>query len=248
MKTPRLRDARHTGGNEPYPRNAPTREVVVAMGKHIAYCKATRGNVFTGDDWAEAFAYAVGGHSLSSPLGIAGVPLDGIAWSLKTIKNKLPFEATVARLIVGRCSPDYSYGIYDPHKDVAQTGKAVLGIWNERVNIAEARFRPLRMAILVRSEDLTQFTFFEGNTLRYSPAQFVWEWNVRGNLEARDVATGKHVFTWQPHGAQLTLHQAIPPYATRFTLRCPGVLDRGSILRQIGFDESWVGIVPDAGR
>lgn len=33
--------------------------------------------------------------------------------------------STSVKLISGRCSPDYSYGITDPHKDVQKTGEAV---------------------------------------------------------------------------------------------------------------------------
>ena len=87
---------------------------------------------------------------------------------MKTVKNSNPHrtEATV-RLISGRCSPDYSYGITDPHEDIEKTGRAVLNIWNERVNIAQDYYNPLRTSVLVRSNDLLSYTLFEEENHRY---------------------------------------------------------------------------------
>lgn len=109
-----------------------------------------------------------GGEHLQSPIGIADVVYDKMAWSMKTVKNSNPHrvEATV-RLISGRCSPDYSYGITDPHEDIEKTGRAVLNIWNERVNIAQDYYNPLRTSVLVRSNDLLSYTLFEEENHRY---------------------------------------------------------------------------------
>jgi len=63
--------------------------------------------------------------------------------------NILPPTLTIIWLISGRSSPDYSYGISDPHENVQKTGRAVLEIWNERVNI-------MRQVINGRLSDLCQ--------------------------------------------------------------------------------------------
>ena len=91
---------------------------------------------------------------------------------MKTVKNANPFTCKNIRLISGRCSPDYSYGITDPHKDVQRTGEAVLGIWNERVNIAHDHYSQTRTAILVRSNDLLSYSLFEEETQRYRTTDY----------------------------------------------------------------------------
>ena len=63
---------------------------------------------------------------MDSPVGIADVVLGKMAWSMKTVKNASPFRCKNIRLISGRCSPDYSYGITDPHKDIQETGRDCL--------------------------------------------------------------------------------------------------------------------------
>ena len=85
------------------------------------------------------------GTHLQSPVGIADVTFNKMAWSMKTVKAKNPHRSNASiRLISGRCSPDYSYGINNPHEDIEATGRAVLNIWNERVNIAQDYYRDYR--------------------------------------------------------------------------------------------------------
>lgn len=131
----------------------------------------------TGADWGEAFSSAINGKHLDSPIGIADVILNGMAWSMKTVKNNNPDKVKTVRLISGRCSPDYSYGITDPHKDIQETGRAVLGIWNERINIAQDSYNPVRTSILIRSDDLLSYCLFEEDSHRYRTNDYVWEVN-----------------------------------------------------------------------
>ena len=84
----------------------------------------------TGEDWGDIFSKAIDGKHLNSPLGIADVVKGKTAWSMKTVKTAHPLTAKKVRLISGRCSPDYSYGIEDPHADIQKTGETVLAIWN----------------------------------------------------------------------------------------------------------------------
>ena len=97
---------------------------------------------------------------------------------MKTVKAQNPFNARSVRLIIGRCSPDYSYGITDPHVDVQRTGEAVLGIWNERVNIATDHYSQVRTSILVRSYDLRSYVLFEEDTGRFRTTDYHWEVNA----------------------------------------------------------------------
>lgn len=197
----------------------------------------------TGADWGDAFANAIDGIHLDSPIGIADVVLGKMAWSMKTVKNNNPFTARNVRLISGRCSPDYSYGITDPHKDIQKTGTAVLGIWNERINIAQDNYNPLRTSVLIRSYDQLSYCIYEEENHRYATNEYVWEANTNGNLIGKSLETGETCFTWQPHGAQFTIHSKIPTNATKFKIRRPPMLSKEDILKTINFDNSWVDIL-----
>ena len=179
---------------------------------------------------------------MSSPLGLADVVLDEGAWSVKSVKADSPHEARTIRVISGRNSPDYSYGITDPHEDPQRTGTAVLNIWNERVNIAVDEYASLRSAVLIRNVNALEFALFETETGRFVTGEYEWAVNKNGNLEGSERTTGKHKFTWQPHGSQFTIIYAVPSSAVRFQIRRPPVLDFNKTMEQIGFDESWVSI------
>lgn len=240
--TPRLRDGAKRLNHDPYPLNRIPDDVIIRMGGYIVYLVYTGRGDLTGNDFGDAFAYAVKGKHLASPLGIADVELDRMAWSVKTVKNVDPFKAKNIRLISGRCSPDYSYGITDPHKDIQRTGTAVLNIWNERINIARDQYSDVRTIVLVRSYDLLSYTIFEDENHRYDTSVYEWSVNGNGNLTGISKKTGQKCFTWQPHGSQFTIHESIPESARRFTLKKPPIIDANRVLKDLQFDESWVSI------
>ena len=237
MPRPRLRDA--VQAHELYPLGQIPEEYVRRLGAYIVYLLAIGREDMTGDDFGDAWAWAIGGVHLRSPLGIADVVYDNRqAWSMKTVKKTNPLRASTVALISGRCSPDYSYGITDPHEDVQATGTAVLGIWNERVNIARDHYNPVRTVVLVRSEDLTTFALFEEDAVRYPTNEYTWQENRRGNLKG--FREGVQAFTWQPHGSQFTIHARVPAEAIRFRVRRPEAIPQATILESVGFDDSWV--------
>ncbi len=173
-------------------------------------------------------------------MGLADVVIDGQAWSVKSVKNLNPHKCASLRLISGRNSPDYSYGIENPHHDIQETGKAILGIWNERVNIALDKFDYLRTAILIRNINTLEFTLFEEETHRFNANEYWWDINNKGNFEGFDKTNNQHKFTWQPHGAQFTIKYKVPASAIRFQIRRPPVLDFEETMTQIGFENDWV--------
>lgn len=133
MEHPRLRDGKRLQTNEPYPINQLPDNLIVKIGGYLVHLLYVGRKDLSGADWGDAFADAIGGKHLDSPIGIADVVLDKMAWSMKTVKNTNPFSARVVRLTSGRCSPDYSYGITDPHKDIQKNRHR--GSWNmERKN------------------------------------------------------------------------------------------------------------------
>ncbi len=242
MKHPRLRDSGRLKSQELYPLNDLSDDLIVKVAGYMAYLLYVGRKDITGSDWGDAFAEAIKGVHLDSPVGIADVVKDNMAWSMKTVKSANPFTVRRVRLISGRCSPDYSYGITDPHKDIQETGRAVLGIWNERINIARDQYNPVRTSVLVRSDDCLSFCMFEEDTNRFATSDYIWEVNPNGNLIGRDIENGEVKFTWQPHGSQFTIHTKVPTTAVRFRIRRPPVISQNTILATIGFDASWVEI------
>lgn len=186
------------------------------------------------------FADTVSGQHYASPVGIVDVSKDKMAWSMKTVKSPKPHAAARVRLISGRCSPDYSFGIEDPHDDIQKTGEAVLAIWNSRVDIAFAHFPRVRVSVLIRDEELSQFTIYEEYLEHFNIADFVWSENKRGNFEGVNRTTGKKQFIWQPHGSQFTIISDVPATATHFRVRKPALLSKQETLSALGFDSSWV--------
>ncbi len=242
MNRPRLRDSGRLSDPDLYPLNEFPKDLITSIGSYLVYLMYIGRKDISGSDWGDAFADAIKGTHLDSPVGIADVVKGKQCWSMKTVKNDNPFTCTSIRLISGRCSPDYSYGITDPHKDIQKTGEAVLGIWNERVNIATDHYSQVRTGILVRSSDLLSYSLFEEDTGRYRTSDYHWEVNKNGNLLGID-KEGKTKFTWQPHGSQFTIHVDVPANATKFTVKEPPKLSKEHVLQSIDFDSSWITII-----
>lgn len=238
---PKLRDGKKLNADI-YPINEIPKEMVVDIGGHIVFQSFTGRKDISGDDWGNIFADVIGGEHLASPVGIADVVMGKMAWSMKTVKAINPHTAKNVRLISGRCSPDYSFGIEDPHKDIQKTGEAVLSIWNARVDIALCNYGRTRVNVLVRSNDLSTFTLFEEYMDQYNLADYEWIENDRNNFEGIHRKTGTKQFVWQPHGSQFTICTEVPQNAIKFKVKHPESLDVKSTLEKIGFDPSWVTI------
>ena len=197
----------------------------------------------TGDDFGTIFAEAADGEHRLSPLGIADVVANGTAWSVKTIKAKRPSRQRRVRLISGRNSPDYSLGISNPRLRPADTGRAVLTVWNARVNESLDHHDELRVAILIRNMVTMEFTLFEQPAVQFPVSDYRWLFNKRGNLEGFDKATDEHCFTWQPHGSQFTIIRSVPGSARSFFINrtVPLVAPR-HVLRLVRFNEDWISL------
>lgn len=243
VRFPRLRDGRRAPNGERYPLNEIPESLIKKIGGYFVYLLYIGRKDISGEDWGDAFADAINGVHFDSPVGIADVAADGMAYSMKTVKMPNPFTSEKVRLISGRCSPDYSYGISDPHEDIQKTGRAVLEIWNERVNIAHEEFNPVRTSVLVRSYDMLSYLIFEEDTIRYRISDYEWRTNSNGNLIGIHKDTQEHCFTWQPHGSQFTIHAKVPSDAIKFTIQQPPIISKEDILETIEFSEDWVHII-----
>ena len=242
MKQPKLRDSKHLHEVD-YAINQIPENVVTQIGAGIVYLRYIGRRDMMGDDWGDIFAKAIGGNHLASPVGIADVEKGNIAWSLKTVKQNNPFGAKSVRLISGRCSPDYSFGIEDPHDDIQKTGEAVLAIWNSRVDIALSHYPHLRVNVLIRDYDLTNFVLFEEYLEHFNIADYEWVENSNSNLEGIERRTGLRKFVWQPHGAQFTILAPVPSSAVKFKVHHPHRVIQDEILEKIGFESSWIEII-----
>jgi len=233
---PRLQDSWPLGQ---FPEN-----VITEIGKQIVHRLAVGHSDITGDDFGTIFAKAVGGIHRESPLGIADVLLHGNAWSVKTIKADKPFNQTTIRLISGRNSPDYSQGIENPHNDLQATGKAVLAIWNARVNEALGEHDDLRIAVLIRNLAIKQFVLFEETAVRFAADDYTWSMTKHDNLEGHEKATGEHRFTWQFHGSQFTIKRHVPGSAVKFIInRNVPLIEPLHVLNLVRFKDDWIEIV-----
>lgn len=244
---PRLR-----GGQNPhraYPFGEFPDDIIQGIGRQIVHRLAVGHADITGDDWGGIFAQAVSGEHLHSPVGLTDIIWNSTtSWSAKTVQAKNPFTIPLIRLISGRCSPDYSHGISDPHADLAQTGAAVLSIWNARVDQSKNDYDDLRVIILIRNMTQLEFCLFEYEPVRFSPGDYEWKVGTtanRSNLYGYERATGDQRFTWQFHGSQFTIHKIVPGSAAKFRIvRHPGLIEQQHVLDLIGFRPEWIVRVP----
>lgn len=240
MQRPKLRDNQGKKPFELYPLGQIPNDIIYDIAKWMTYYFSIGKSDISGEDWGDIFAKAIAGDHLGKPLGLADVVYEGMAWSVKSVKASSPQTTKKVRVISGRCSPDYSYSITNPHEDISLTGMAVLEIWNERINIAKEHYEPLRTNVLLRNFNTLEFTLFEHETIRYNIKDYIWRENKRGNLEGYDILTNNHKFTWQPHGSQFTILYNIPPSAKKFKIKRPPVLDFEHTLEKLGFSKEWV--------
>ena len=246
-REPRLRgSAQRRSG--PYPLGQLPDEVLRKIGQQLIHRIAVGNADISGDDFGMIFASAVGGEDRSSPLGIADVVANECAWSVKTVKSEKPFNQARVRLISGRNSPNYSLDISDPLADISKTGGAVLSIWNARVNESLSEFKELRVVVFIRNLASRQFAIFEQEAVRFTPTDYRWETNKRGNLEGFSIEDDTHRFTWQPHGSQFTIVRQVPPSVRQFSInREVRTLTYSEVQDILSFTADWITIHEEPG-
>lgn len=224
----------------PYPLGEIPDNVVLSVGRQIVHRLAVGNPDITGDDFGGIFANAIDGIHRQKPLGIADIEWETCAWSCKTVSDPNPFSKKKVRAISGRNSPNYSLGITNYFDDIPGTGRAVLEIWNARVDEALNAHDDLRVLVFIRNLNTLNFTIFEQEASRYIPLEYVWSVNDQGNFVARDAA-GLHRFTWQPNGGQFTVIHHVPLSAVRFKInKHPSILEFEEVLRVVGFEDDWI--------
>lgn len=240
---PRLRNVEKY--RPPYPLGAFPAGFPVNLGREIVYLLATReAPRLEGSDWEEIFAHLVGATWKPSNVGLDDIVIKQTAWGAKTVKNRRPSTARRVRLISGRNSPVFSYGDSKlTHREPQELGGKVLDIWNERVTSIRSKYRHVRTVVLIKSDDLQELAVFEIETSLYPKDQFLWQWNDNSNLEGLDATTQAHRFTWQPHGSQFTIIEAVPENRIALRIKPPPRIPKDKILAAVKFDPSWVEVI-----
>lgn len=241
-KSPKLRTVNKSVSA--FPLNEFPKDFPFLLGKELVYLLASKGKPeLEGSEWESIFANCIGADWKPSNVGLDDVIMGNTAWGAKTIKAAKPSKQKRVRLISGRNSPNYSFGERSDQKvDPTLIGKLVLEIWNERVSAIREKFKHLRTIVLVKSNDLSEVVVFEFETIRYDYELYRWEWNKNNNLVGISKKSGKHCFTWQPHGSQFTLIEDVPEKCLIINVKQPKTLDKDEILNALGFDNSWVTI------
>lgn len=243
MQKPRLRSVEKY--HPEYPLNRFPQDFALKLGKEIVYLLATRSEPrLEGSDWEEIFSRCIGATWSHSNVGLDDVVLKQMAWGAKTVKNAKPYDARHVRLISGRNSPDFSYGIKNVRDmDVSELGEKILEIWNARVTDVRKKFRHLRTVVLLKGEDLSELSVYEEDTELYTPSEYYWQWNDRGNFEGYEVKTDIHRFTWQPSGSQFTIISDVPEHRLKLRIKRPPLVAKEDVLKSIKFDASWIEVI-----
>lgn len=244
MAGPRLRTVNKAVA--PFNINEFPSKFVDTLAREIVYMMATKEHMsLEGSEWEQIFANCVGAEWKPSNVGLDDVVLDNCCWGAKTVfgSSNISSQQNV-RLIAGRNSPAYSYGVDKiTSEDPDKIGKMILEIWNERVSAVRQIFKFVRTVVLVKAKDFSEFLVFEVDTIRYDDELYSFEWNKNNNLEGYDKKTGKHRFTWQPSGSQFTIIEEIPKDRWHIKIKAPDKLHKDVILEAVGFDNSWYDIV-----
>ena len=246
MREPRLRTVNKAVA--PFDLNKFPSKFIDTLAKEIVYMQATKSSMsLEGNEWEQIFAECVGAEWKPSNVGLDDVVLDNCCWGAKTVFGATNIEKQkTVRLISGRNSPTYSYGVDSiTSENPNEIGKLVLDIWNERVSAVRQIYKFVRTVVLVKSKDYKDFFVFVFDTIRYAPELYYFEWNPRMNLEGYEKSTGKHKFTWQPSGSQFTIIEDIPDKRLHISIRKPEKVDKETILKAVNFDDSWYQIVSD---
>ncbi len=244
MSDPKLRTVANV--REPYPMGKFPEGFVHNVAGKISSLIAVGRMDIEGKDWEKIFAESIGAKWEPSVVGLDDILMPEIsaAWGAKTVKNSKPFNAKKIRLISGRNSPAYSYSVSDVSSmEPCELGKLILEIWNERVAALYKKYKTLRTVVLLKGPDLNKVSIFETSTVRYNPDEYNWEWNKNNNLVGR-ASNEENKFTWQPHGAQFTIHETVPDYALNIEIDPPRKITSAEILEKIDFDETHYRIVP----
>lgn len=247
MREPKLRTVNKA--TAPFELNSFPASFIDTFAREVVYMRATKSAMsLEGNEWEQIFAECIGAQWKPSNVGLDDVVLDNCCWGAKTVYGVANIEKQKSvRLISGRNSPTYSYGIDKiTSESPDEIGRLVLDIWNERVSAVRQIYKFVRTVVLVKSKDFNDYLIFEFDTVRYDPELYMFQWNNKGNLEGYDKRSKIHRFTWQPSGSQFTIIEDIPQKRLHISVKAPERVDKDMILKAVDFNKSWYCIVSDS--
>jgi hypothetical protein len=136
----------------------------------------------------------------------------------------------------------FIYSFETKAADVQELGNQILSIYNTRVWAVRKKYRHLRTVVLIKGDELTENSVYEFETVAFNDKDFTWKWNENKTLVGCD-SKQCHCFTWQPHGSQFTIVETVPENRLRIRVKAPPPLSRDVVLKEVGFDPSWVHVV-----
>ena len=140
-------------------------------------------------------------------------------------------------------APFTSADITDPLKNPQATGRAVLEIYNSRINEARENHDDIRLLVMIRNWEALEFVLFERPLGPVVVNQYQWCVNKRNNLIGYITDPEIKAFTWQTHGSQFTVHEPVPHTTCEFRIRKqPSTLGMSAVLKFVKFNPSWIEI------
>ena len=167
MNEPKLRTVNKA--NPPYPIGKFPTRFIEKFAEDIVYMLATKETMsLEGNEWEQIFANCIDAQWKPSNVGLDDVILSNCCWSAKTVKGTNLAKQKSVRLISGRNSPTYSFGVDRiTEADPDEIGKMVLEIWNERVSGIRQYFKFAQTVVLVKGSGYDEYLIFETFAMHY---------------------------------------------------------------------------------
>ncbi len=180
-----------------------------------------------GDNWEYLVSDAYDIFHIPTKLLYDVVDLEsGIGRSVKTIRGSVAIgarvEPIIARADVFGKANELGYADLSANDHPQYIGNALIRFWNDKVeNHADLLgIKTRKISVLVKSDDLTQFAYFEKSIDRYEEDDFTWAWtdDQKVGLQGKIKNTDYWKFKWNPKYMQLFERWLIPKNAYIFEI------------------------------
>jgi hypothetical protein len=180
-----------------------------------------------GDNWEYLVSDAYDIFHIPTKLLYDVVDLEtAIGRSVKTIRGPVAIgarvEPIIARADVFSKANELGYDDLSANDHPQYIGNALIRFWNDKVeNHADLLgIKTRKISMLVKSDNLTKFAYFEKDIDRYDEDTFEWTWtsNQKVGLQGKIKGTDYWKFKWNPKEHQLFERWLIPKNAYIFEI------------------------------
>lgn len=181
-----------------------------------------------GDNWEYLVSDAYDIFHIPTKLLYDVVDLEtGIGRSVKTIRGSVAIgarvEPIIARADVFGKANELGYDDLSANDHPQYIGNSLIRFWNDKVeNHADLLgIKTRKISVLVKSDDLTHFAYFEKSIDRYEEDDFTWKWTdeEKVGLQGKRKDTDYWKFKWNPKYMQLFERWLIPKDAYIFEVK-----------------------------